>query len=151
MNFECDTCNYSTQYKCNLLKHTNSYTHKRMVNNHTLPGQQHDKDRSKCNICNKSFSSKSALNEHNKLNRCKITDIVKIVKDNYTEDEVHMIVAKLQFVQEKELLNDIKKRTNKLIKENKEFINFIIKNNPANNDISVDKYIGNGLVDNYIN
>ena len=64
--FNCELCNYSTNIKCNFIKHKNTKKHKnRLLGDiHTIPHKPQNSTKIMCEFCNKSFSRIDSLNRH---------------------------------------------------------------------------------------
>lgn len=67
--FNCELCNYSTNIKCNFIKHKKTKKHKNRLlgdieNIHTIPHKPQNSTKIVCEFCNKSFSRIDSLNRH---------------------------------------------------------------------------------------
>ena len=106
MSFKCKCCNYSTDIKCNYLKHTKTITH-----------IENENRMLKCDKCTKIFLHESTYNNHiNKHHK---------IESKITDPEIKLLLLEkenknLLLEQEVKFLKEKSELEIKLLKENKE-------------------------------
>ena len=102
--FNCEICQYTTNVKCNYLKHLLSSKHLKTTNNNDKVSIS-IKKQYKCMICDKSYNDRAGLWRHNKM--CNTINVTTtIAKSNEPSDKELIMI---------------------LLNENKEFKNMIMK------------------------
>jgi len=141
MKYKCENCNYETGDKSNFNKHMNSKAHAKNVLN-VQPVQSVPKLPSsplQCTGCQKTYSSKSALNRHTLYNCKKNQSDTTELKTEIKELKDKLIQKDIEFVK-KEADFKIKMLENQ-VKELKDLIQSGKVASTTTYNISVEKYV----------